>query len=124
MVDDAREVTHEQAAAYQATGRKARVPKPSKTAKKSVKKSSPTAPDTTPPKIPTLYIRLQSSEDTALLSRLKAIVDKTVGQNEVILVLGPETAKQAVKLPSRVQANPDIVAELAELVGSDSVKLQ
>ncbi len=124
MVDDAREVTHEQAAAYQATGRKARVPKPTKTAKKTALKPTSAAEKTELSKTPKLYIRLPSSEDTNLLSQLKAIVDKTVGMHEVILVLGSESSKQAVRLPTLVQANPDIVAELSELVGPENVKLQ
>ncbi len=123
IVDDAREITHDQAAAYQATGRKARMPKPSKSAKKAsaAPKSHVSAAE---PKPLRLYVRLRSSDDTALLSQLKSIVDRTIGEHEVVLVLGPDTAKQAVKLPSRIQATDDVMAALADLVGPENVKLQ
>ncbi|QQS19673.1 DNA polymerase III subunit alpha [Candidatus Saccharibacteria bacterium] len=123
MVDDAREITHEQAVAYQTTGRKARLPKPSKAAKKTVHKARTAAAESSS-KPPRLYIRLKNSDDTALLSRLKAIVDRTVGEHEVVLVLGPDSGKQAVKLPAQIQANEAIIADLSELVGADNVKLQ
>ena len=121
MVDDAREITHEQAAAYQATGRKARVPKPSKTAKKTSSKKAAQPLATQPQR---LYIRLQNSGDTELLTQLKKIVDSTIGDHEVVLVLGPDTAKQAVKLPARIQASETLLGKLSELVGAENVKLQ
>lgn len=118
LVDDAREVTHEQAAAYQSTGRKARVPKPAKQTKKPVG-------DTDAPgvKLARLYIRIQDSADTGMLTELKTIVDRTIGEYEVVLVLGPDTQKQAVKLPVKVEVSDDILADLRQLVGEDNVKL-
>jgi len=120
LVDDAREVTHEPAAAYQATGRKPRVPKASKA--KTSKKTSATTEVSAKPR--RLYIRLQKSDDTQLLQRLKQIVDTNAGHHEVVLVLGPDTAKQAVKLPSRVTDTAEIIAEFSELVGAENVKVQ
>jgi DNA polymerase-3 subunit alpha len=124
LVDDAREVTHEQAAAYQSTGRKARVPKPAKAtkhAKTIVKNQTLSEAETDKPL--RLYIRLLRSDDTAQLSQMKQIIDSQIGEHEVILVLGPDTAKQAVKLPSRVNASA-VMTELSELIGSENVKLQ
>ncbi len=123
IVDDAREVTHEQAAAYQLTGRKARVPKPSKTAKASKAKRTVSDQTGAALALKRVYIRLPSSDDTALLADLKAIVDRTVGENEVILVLGPDTAKQAVRLPTKITASDEIIKDLSVLVGADNVKL-
>ncbi|MFZ2494944.1 MAG: hypothetical protein WAW60_04210 [Candidatus Saccharimonadales bacterium] len=54
---------------------------------------------------------------------MKRIIDSQIGEHEVILVLGPDTAKQAVKLPTRVNASA-VMTELSELIGSDNVKLQ
>lgn len=124
LVDDAREVTHEQAAAYQSTGRKARVPKPAKAAKhaKSVVKT-PALSEGETDKPLRLYIRLLRSDDTTQLSQMKQIIDSQQGEHEVILVLGPDTAKQAVKLPTRVNASA-VMTELSELIGSENVKLQ
>ncbi|QQS69600.1 DNA polymerase III subunit alpha [Candidatus Saccharibacteria bacterium] len=124
LVDDAREVTHEQAAAYQSTGRKARVPKPAKAAKhaKTVVKT-PALSEAETNKPLRLYIRLLRSDDTTQLSKMKQIIDSQIGEHEVILVLGPDTAKQAVKLPTRVNASA-VMTELSELIGSENVKLQ
>jgi DNA polymerase-3 subunit alpha len=120
LVDDARELTHEQAAAYQATGRKARVPKPVK----GTKKAKATTSEIPQEKTPRLYVRLLNSENVGLLSELKAIVDRTSGGHEVVLVLGPDHAKQAVKLPARIEADEAVLADLIALVGADNVKLQ
>ncbi len=121
LVDEAREVTHEQAAAYQTTGRKKKVPKPSK-----LKTGASNGPESVRKSVspPRLYIRLTRSDDTELLQQLKAVVDRTIGEHEVVLVLGPDTAKQAVKLPNRIQATEDIMEELSNLVGADMVRFQ
>ncbi len=121
LVDEAREVTHEQAAAYQATGRKKKVPKPTKakaTAAAGVEGIQKSIAS------PRLYIRLIRSDDTALLQQLKEIVDRTIGEHEVVLVLGPDSAKQAVKLPNRINASDEVVNELSGLVGAGMVKFQ
>lgn len=122
LVDDAREVTHEQAAAYQATGRKQRVPKPTK--QKAGATATKPADDTKPIAPPRLYVRLLKSDDTGLLQRLKEIVDMTTGEREVVLVLGPDHAKQAVKLPNRIDPSNEVLAALHELVGPENVREQ
>lgn len=122
LVDEAREITHEQAAAYQVTGRKKKVPKPSKTALKAVKTDTAAVMPADVPK--RVYVRLSDSKDTELLQSLKGIVDSSMGEHEVVLVLGPDTAKQAVKLPGRVDANEALIGQLRELVGADMVKFQ
>lgn len=121
LVDEAREVTHEQAAAYQVTGRKKKVPKPIKSKAATISGSEAVRTPSSPRR---LYIRLTRSDDTELLQQLKVIVDRTIGEHEVVLVLGPDSAKQAVKLPNRIQASDDIVGELSSLVGADMVKFQ
>jgi len=118
MVDEAREITHEQAAAYEATGHKKKVPKP-------VKLKKVVAADKVERKTPErLYIRLINSNDTDLLQKLKVLVDERSGPLEVVLVLGPDTAKQAVKLPSKVMADEDTIEALSNLVGTENVRLQ
>jgi DNA polymerase-3 subunit alpha len=127
MADDAREVTHEQAAAYQATGRKQRALKVGKkqtlAARVAVAKSERTA-EITDTKPQRLYIRLINSQDHALLSGLKSVIDSAPGTTEVVLVLGPDNAKQAVKLPGRIAPSSDVTDKLAALVSADNVKLQ
>lgn len=117
LVDDAREITSEQAAAYQATGKKKKVPKRSKkvlnTKAALVEKQADRK----------LYVRLADSEDTAMLMTLKQAIDERQGKTEVVLVLGAESQKQIIRLPARVEAEA-VMPDLSELVGADNVKFQ
>jgi DNA polymerase-3 subunit alpha len=137
LVDDAREVTHEQAAAYQQTGRKQREIKVAKPRKGTVLKTAVAAakaeragasivadaPDG-PPKSNRIYIRLLKSDDHALLQSLKSTIDSQAGESEVVLVLGPDTAKQAVKLPTRMSSDAASLERISALVGASNVVLQ
>ncbi len=124
LADDAREVTHEQAAAYQATGRKQRELKVGKKQTLAARAAAAKAARNEPPKLARLYIRLQKSDDHDLLRTLKAIIDANPGDQEVVLVLGTDAAKQAVKLPARITSSADMLQQLAELVGADNIKAQ
>lgn len=122
LVDDAREVTYEQAAAYQATGKKKAEPKPTKSRK--------TAPATTTPmpsvetEIPKrVYIRLENSNDQDMLLSLKSAIDSRKGNTEVVLVLGAHNNKQIIKLPMRIVSDDETLQLLGQLVGGDNVKL-
>ncbi|HSX43467.1 MAG TPA: DNA polymerase III subunit alpha [Candidatus Saccharimonadales bacterium] len=130
LVDDAREVTHEQAAAYQGTGRKQREIKVVKrkgsalqtaVAAAKAERNDPTIVAAKPARV---YIRLVKSDDHQLLQSLKMTIDECSGESEVVLVLGPDTAKQAIKLPARMDCAEDNVSRLRELVGSSNVVLQ
>ena len=118
LVDDAREITHEQATAYQATGKKP------PTIKASKKK---TAKLTTPPSVAEvvkrMYIRLEHSEDQDMLMSLKSTIDGRKGNTEVVLVLGNNDNKQIIKLPMRVIPDDETVTSISALVGADNVKL-
>jgi len=116
LVDDAREITHEQAAAYQPTGKKKKTPKPTK------KVAMVTKPSIKESINPRLYIRVEQSDDTDTLMTLKNKIDSKLGETEVVLVVGPEANKQIIRLPMRVHAE-DIMSELLELVGENNVKL-
>jgi DNA polymerase-3 subunit alpha len=122
MVNDAREVTPEQAQAYQATGKDAKVPKAS--SKKVTKPSSAAAPQPSLPSLERLYIRLDNSDDQELLVALKQAIDEQPGDTEVVLVLGNADNKQIVKLPTRARAASGLITQLQELVGAERVKLQ
>jgi DNA polymerase-3 subunit alpha len=127
LVDDAREVTHEQATAYQGTGRKQRELKVGKrkgsalAAAVSAAKAEKAA---AAPKPTRVYIRLTKSDDNDMLQSLKMAIDEQRGESEVVLVLGPDTAKQAIKLPTRMSAEPEALARLQTLVGEANVVLQ
>lgn len=126
LVDDAREVTHEQAAAYQSTGRKQRELKVGKrkgTALASAVAAAKAEKQTSAePKDARVYIRLLDSSDSAMLQSLKSTIDEQRGDSEVVLVIGP--TKQAVKLPTRMSADTATLDLLKELVGSENVILR
>ncbi len=124
MADDAREVTHEQASAYQPTGRKQRELKVSKKQTLKARVAAAKAERDAPAKVQRLYVRLKSSEDHQLLIALKQIIDSETGDLEVVLVLGPDDARQAIKLPGRVASTPEVFERFVALVGSDNVKSQ
>ncbi|HWT55800.1 MAG TPA: DNA polymerase III subunit alpha [Candidatus Microsaccharimonas sp.] len=120
MVDDAREITSEQATAYQTTGKKKKTPSANK--KVTVKKTVPKDEEVSAAD-PRLYIRLKTSENAELLQSLKQMLDGNQGGTEVVLVLGDADARQAVKLPEGVQSDEQVLADLRELVGAENVKL-
>ena len=121
MVDDAREVTPEQASAYQATGKKQSAPKAGKGTKRTVKATAVATTTVTNPKV---FIRLTKSEDHELLRSLKRLIDERQGESEVVLVLGQESAKQIVRLPSRMKSDQESLEQIQLLVGAQNVVLQ
>ncbi|MDB5164074.1 MAG: dnaE [Candidatus Saccharibacteria bacterium] len=121
MVNDLRSVTPEQAMAYQATGKKARVPKPKKI------KAVPVTPVTetaTLSRSRRLYIRMENSDDQSLLRSLKETIDSYRGETEVVLVLGGADKRQAIKLPMRINHDGAAIQSLQTLVGEANIKLQ
>ena len=121
MVNDAREVTIEQAQAYQSKGKTKAIPKPNK---KVVKKPVNEDEQGSLPTMERIYIRLEDSTNQKLLVSLKETIDEHVGETEVVLVLGPAATKQIVKLPSKVDHQTEVITKLQALVGSTNVKLQ
>lgn len=119
MVDDGREVTIEQAKAYQPTGRTKKPPKKASVKHKAVK----TAGASTVSEDPRLYIRLEDSSNNDLLLQIKSILDERHGENEVVLVLGPAKNKQILRLPMRVSIDEDHLGILKELIGPSNVKV-
>jgi len=119
LVDDAREVTYEQAAAYQARGKKPAVPKPKKPAVAQAR-AEPAPTKFVEPK---LYIRLAKSDNQDMLISLKEAIDAHKGSTEVVLVLGEHSQKQIIKLPMRMSAHQESLSLLGGLVGKENVKL-
>lgn len=123
VVDDAREITVQQATGYQPTGRKPKVPKPNTKLKSAMPGPGAKAANDSP-KEAKLYIRLENSQDQTTLTSLKETLDAFKGGTEVVLVLGLGDARQAIKLPMGVDRDSDAVFRLRELVGADNVRLQ
>jgi DNA polymerase-3 subunit alpha len=116
LVDTAREITSEQANMYQSTGKKPKIPKPSK-AKPGSKATAKTGPKR-------VYVRLQEANDQVLLGRLKTAIDNEPGETPVVLVVGSDDNKQTIKLPSSVEPSAALLEDLAAIFGETSVKYQ
>jgi DNA polymerase III subunit alpha len=116
LVEDAREITPDQAAAYESTGKKKKTPKPTKKAVQIVKMA------TAKPESARLYVRMEESDDTDKLMVLKSAIDGKAGETEVVLVVGPDASKQIIRLPMRVHAE-GVMEELSQLVGAENIRL-
>lgn len=69
-----------------------------------------------------VYIRLQNSADQDKLLKIKQALDEFQGTTDVVLVLGPENAKQVLKLPIKIDPVQNALSELKSIVGADNVK--
>jgi DNA polymerase-3 subunit alpha len=123
IVDDAREITSQQASSYQATGKKQKIPKLRATVG-AAHAPGPGAKSTHASRAPSkVYIRLESSNDQQLLLSLKQTLDTYHGDTDVVLVLGNDERRQAIKLPGGVNSNEGLV-HLSALVGADNVTMK
>ncbi len=118
LVDDAREITPEQAEAYQETGKKKKTPAKAKKVKTKAAAVSDKPASIEPSR---LYVRLESSNDQDTLLTLKQTIDAHPGETEVVLVIG--TQKQIIRLPNRISHETG-VPQLEAVIGADFVKLQ
>lgn len=119
LVDDAREITPEQAAAYQETGKKRKAPKPAKKVAAQVAHKAQTAQAA-----PRVYIRFLDSTDQVKLLSLKQILDANNGGTEVVLVIGEEAHKQIVRLPMKIDSGEECLEKLRTVAGKENVRLQ
>lgn len=121
IVDDAREITYEQAAGYEPTGKKKKAPKAGDMSKHIKSSDDELAPLDKPPR---LYIRIFDTSDQALLRQIKHALDAHAGDTETVFVLGQNGDKKVVKLPIKTNPSSELQASLVSIVGPDHVKLQ
>lgn len=114
LVDDAHEITLEQAENYVLTGKKIKPPKSKAVPIASVQAAQPKR----------VYLRLSDSEDHELLLNIKRAIDERAGSHEVVLVMGENGSRQAIRLPGGISANTESLGQLGSLVGADNVKFQ
>jgi DNA polymerase-3 subunit alpha len=117
MADEAREITLEQAQAYQATGK---IKKPPKAGSKKV--ALKTQPVSYVQK--KLYIRLSDINDNDRLLNLKETLLTFIGETEVVLVLGSDASKQIVKLPQGINLSDDALDKMRALAGRDNIVIK
>jgi len=119
MVDMAREITDDHIKDYQPTGESLSTPKVEVKANVPLKDSDST--DKVPER---MYIRIQDTSDQKTLLSLKQTIDSHKGNTQVVLVLGKDSAKQAIKLPGGIDRNSEGFGILQELVGNDNLKIK
>ncbi len=119
MVDSAREVTHEEAKNYIPQGKKQKKPRLKTNSKTTVKGA---VLDNNEEKIKRLYIKLDNSKDQDKLIRLKKIIDVHPGNMDVVLVLGADEQRQAIKLPTGVAFSDEVRNQISELLGASNVR--
>jgi len=73
------------------------------------------------PKVTKLFVRIADTNEPKTLISLKKLLETKNGQTEVVLVMGPQLDRQAVRLPFRVTVDEETIREIAELVGSGNV---
>lgn len=123
LVDQANLVSEEDAKAYLAKGKKPKPPKASKpTNKKSGSDSSglpplhgapePTAVEAEVASGPKLYVHLKDPNDNDKLVALKKVASEYPGEDELILVLGEEAAKTAIRMPFKISIKDELTASL------------
>lgn len=71
-----------------------------------------------------LYIRVIDDSQSDLLVQIKSLLDGSTGTSEVVLVLGDDMKKQALKLPFTVTIAEDLTRALAAIVGATNVVVQ
>lgn len=74
-------------------------------------------------KLETVYVKVKNPSDRDLLVSLKKLCSQNPGQNDIIMILG-EDKSNAIRLPFRVDAQCNLRAGLAELLGDECVKVK
>ncbi len=115
LVDEAREITQQQAQDYIPTAEKNQV---------DLNVLSGPGAKGIPNPNARLYIKLESSDDTGLLRNLKKTIDNYSGDTEVVLVLDNQSKRQAIKLPSGIDIKGDGPKLLRELIGNENVAVK
>jgi DNA polymerase-3 subunit alpha len=116
-VSTAREILAEEAKAYKESGKKI------KDLSEAKARAKAKAPEKKSPVAQRIYIRFDSLDDTAHLLALKQHIDQYKGETEVVLVVGPATQKQAIRIPEKTASTDDSLESLAALFGAENVKL-
>ena len=119
LVDMAREITDDHLKNYEPTGKSLGTPVIKDAKEVPMKQEVPIEKSNQ-----RLYIRIENSSDQQTLVSLKQTLDKHKGETQVVLVLGQDSAKQAIKLPGGIDRDSEGFGLLQELVGSDNLVLK
>lgn len=114
-VSTAREVTKEEAKSYKEKGKK-----PKSLDELKTKKPTSAKPEKIANRI---FIRMANTDNTDLLKTLKKHIDNHKGDSEVVLVVGDQSQKQAIRIPEKTSQSNDSIDGLVQLFGVDNVKV-
>ncbi len=128
LVEQANLVSEEDVKAYQPTGKKPKPPKGSTPKKPSSQPSndSPTSTPLPPEPIanPKLFVQLKDPNDSERLLALKTISVDHPGNDEVILVLGQDNTKTALRMPFTVTVADELIRKLGDVFDPASVAVK
>lgn len=129
MVDQANVVSEVDAKNYQSTGKKPKPPKSSSPSNKSNTPSGlppliPTTPASSPPTQPKLFIHLKDPNDSEKLLALKKVASEHPGEDELILVLGENAGKTALRMPFKITIKDELTARLHEFFEPECVAIK
>lgn len=122
IASEARELTHQEASTFRATGKSKKAPKLSSTKQKKSSNDLATTSVSSSDRPSRVYIRLANSKDADILKSIKRVIDENGGDTEVVLVLGLAADKQAVRLPSKISAEHGSLTALRQCAGAENVK--
>lgn len=117
MVEEARLIELSEAKNYEPKGQLYSIVKQAVRSTSHSRREQPDQPKL-PPKI---FIRLEDSSNQPMLLSLKEKLDGYAGDNEVVLVTGSNSNKQAIKLPQTISITEESIRELAQIFGSTNV---
>lgn len=127
LVDQANLVSENDAKAYQSTGKKPKPPKGSKPTKPTSSGSGlppPEPPKSSSPPLQKLFIHLKDPNDSEKLLALKRVASEHPGENELILVLGENTSKTALRLPFKIDIKDELTSRLHEFFEPNCVAIK
>lgn len=118
IADDARELTAEQADAYQPKGKKKAPLKVAAQQKKATKSSNVSVAEQR------LYIRIIDSSDSKGLLEIKRSLEANHGSTDVVLVLGTDASKQIIKLPRGINLTDTFINDMRTIAGEKNIVLK
>ena len=66
---------------------------------------------------------IEDTSDTEKLTAIRRLADLNLGFQEVVLVIREGENKRVLKMPFKVDASPELVGKLKELIGEDRIKV-
>lgn len=128
IADEILFVTNDELDTYEKSGKKMKTPKAKKMSEEPIAKPTIEAStvtyvpiDETPKK---MFVHVKQPDDHATLLELKKCLNNFPGECEIILVLGENENKSALRLPFRIDPHDDLKAQVAALYGEDCVAIR